>query len=92
MNTKNPARFYETLHIYERVEAKEKKKKKTTTTVAATMAIGEKEKFALLETFMIHTTRDHRFELIRRQSSADEQIKVIHRINLISLYGRFILC
>jgi len=86
MNTKNPARFYETLHIYIRVCMC---KTETKAMTMAAVAIGRKRTFRS-ETFMIHTVRDHRFELIRRQSFA-VQIKIIHRINLISLYGRFIL-
>lgn len=43
------------------------------------------------ETFIIHAVRDHRFELIRRRSFAGK-IKIILYINLISLYGRSILC
>jgi len=81
MNTKSPARFYEALHIYEHVQ---NETTTTTTTTAATMVRWE-EKEVCSETFIIHAVRDRRFELIRRRSFAG-QIKIIHYINLISLY------
>jgi len=80
MNTKSPARFYEALHIYEHVQNDNDDDDDS----SDDGAMGG-EGSLRSETFIIHAVRDRRFELIRRRSFAG-QIKIIHYINLISLY------
>lgn len=86
MNTKSPARFYEALHIYEHVQNDDDDEAEDDDDDNDD---GNKRREGSLraETFIIHRPRHHRFELIRRRSFAG-QIKIIHCINLISLYGR----
>ena len=87
MNTKSPARFYEALHIYEHVQRTRRQRRRQ----QRRWCDGRREGSLRSETFIIHAVRDHRFELIRRRSFAGK-IKIILYINLISLYGRSILC